>query len=141
MWNSPATRHRSSSRLARPSIAGRSSLERLEERQLLSAAEFELSSLLPANGGDGSKGFVLDGVLAGGKLGMPRLTYEKVGDLNQDGIADLLVAAPGQGNSGASTPPTTGVAYVLFGSAAGFPAELDLNSLDGTNGYTIHDDV
>ena len=53
--------------------ARRMSVERLEERQLLSAAEFELSSLLPANGGDGSKGFVVSGVVDGGKLGNPRL--------------------------------------------------------------------
>ena len=39
-------------------------------RQLLSAAEFELSSLLPANGGDGSKGFVTTGIVDRGVLGI-----------------------------------------------------------------------
>ena len=32
--------------------------ERLEDRRLLAYADFELSSLLPANGGDGTSGFV-----------------------------------------------------------------------------------
>jgi hypothetical protein len=135
VWHSPSPRPRSLPRRTRSPFAGRTSLECLEERQLLSAAEFELSSLLPANGGDGSRGFVVDGTVAGGRLGNPRLIYEKVGDLNQDGIDDLLLAAIGQNSSAA----TASDAYLIFGTAGGFPAELDLNSLHGTNGYVIHD--
>ena len=63
---------------------------RLEERQLLYAAEFELSSLLPANGGDGSKGFVTTGVVDRGRLGSPSQGYHPVGDVNQDGIDDFI---------------------------------------------------
>ena len=88
------SRPRFFSRQPRATRARCTSLELLEDRQLLSTAEFELSSLLPVNGGDGSKGFVVSGSVAGGKLGNPRLIYESVGDLNGDGLDDLLVAAP-----------------------------------------------
>jgi hypothetical protein len=117
------------------------SLERLEKRQLLSYADFELSSLLPANGGDGSKGFVIDGIVAAERLGNPRFTYESVGDVNGDQIDDLLVAAPGVGNGGGTGTPTASDAYIVFGRSEGFPAALDLHSLDGTTGYVIHDAV
>ena len=71
MWHPFSSRTRSTSRRPRNSRARRTSLERLEERTLLSYADFELSSLLPANGGDGSKGFVVSGIVDGGALGHP----------------------------------------------------------------------
>jgi hypothetical protein len=113
------------------------SIDRLEDRQLLSGADFELSSLLPANGGDGSKGFVVDGIVDQGRLGEPRFLYEPIGDLNHDGFDDLLVAAPGSVTT--TSTPNMSNAYLIFGRPGGFPAELDLNSLNGTNGYAIHD--
>jgi prepilin-type N-terminal cleavage/methylation domain-containing protein len=53
-----------------------------------------------------------------------------VGDINGDGIPDLLIAF-----SGVSTCTT---AAVVFGTAAGFPNPLPLNSLNGTNGFLIN---
>ena len=69
MWQSVSSRIRSNPTRNRNTRARRTSLERLEERQLLSVADFELSSLLPANGGDGSKGFVVSGTVEKGMLG------------------------------------------------------------------------
>ena len=141
MWKPFSSRTRSTRQRPRNLRATRTSLEQLEDRQLLSYTDFELSSLLPANGGDGSKGFVVNGSVASGKLGQPRFTYEAVGDINQDGTDDVLLAAPGQGNSGGTSPTTASDAYLIFGRPGGFPAALDLNSLNGTNGYVIHDAV
>lgn len=56
------------------------------------------------------------------------------GDINRDGIADFLVAAP-HANS------NNGIVYAVFGRNAArdgnFPAALDLTQLDGTDGFAI----
>jgi hypothetical protein len=139
MWHPLPSRARSMPRRSRSSHSRRTSLERLEGRRLLSTADFELSSLLSANGGDGSKGFAVSGIVDQGKLGS-QLVYQPVGDVNGDGIDDLLLAAPGQSSSGVA-PPTEAYAYLIFGRSSGFPADLDLHSLDGVTGYVLHDPV
>ena len=81
---------------------------------------------------DGTDGFALLGrahdelgsALAGG------------GDLNGDGIADLVIgAAEGTGGTGADRRSN---AIVVFGSADGFGATLDLAALDGTDGFSLN---
>ncbi|QEH38910.1 FG-GAP repeat protein [Aquisphaera giovannonii] len=139
MWQPFATRPRSLDRRRRVPRRSLVAPERLEERLALSYADFELSSLLPANGGNGSAGFVVDGIVEGGIFGQPRFTYEQVGDVNGDGVDDLLLAAPGLGNTGSSQLPTRSDAYLVFGQSGGFPAAFNLASLDGTTGYAIHD--
>jgi hypothetical protein len=108
--------------------------EALEERRLLAFADFELSSLLPANGGNGSAGFVVNGLMDNSKLGNPGFSSSKpLGDVNGDSIDDFFLAA--DGNSDVTTPSQ---AYIIFGRAgSGFPADLDLTTLNGTNGYAI----
>ena len=125
-----------SSALKRPRrrVTYRPLVDALEARQLLSAAEFALTSLLPANGGDGSNGFVVDGVVDRGIMGYPFPGFHPVGDINQDGIDDFVLAAPGNYTDAS---PIIGHVYLVFGRAEGFPAELDLNTLDGTSGYRI----
>jgi hypothetical protein len=140
MWHPFPSRVQSDPRRPRTRRSRPANLERLEERQLLSAAELDLSSLLPANGGDGSKGFVATGIVDQGKFGTPASCDHPLGDVNGDGIDDLLLAATGQSASGVA-PPTEGYAYLIFGRPGGFPADLDLTSLDGTNGYVLHDPV
>ncbi|MDQ0462607.1 Ca2+-binding RTX toxin-like protein [Caulobacter ginsengisoli] len=56
------------------------------------------------------------------------------GDLNGDGYADFIIGVPGAYGVGNTRP---GAAYVVFGSASGLPANLNLASLDGTNGFRI----
>jgi hypothetical protein len=51
------------------------------------------------------------------------------GDVNGDGFDDLIIGAPSQSGAGA--------AYVVFGKAGGYPAELNLGSLDGNNGFKL----
>ena len=98
MWYKKLSRTRYTPRRSRPACACRTSLERLEDRQLLSAAEFELSSLLPANGGDGSTGFVVDGILANNNLGLVR-SSQAVGDINGDGTDDFFLRPRGARSS------------------------------------------
>ncbi len=80
---------------------------------------------------DGTNGFTMTG------LGVDDFTgfwVAGAGDVNDDGIVDLLVSAPGVDPGGR---PGAGVVYVIFG-ASSFPASVDLSGLDGTNGFTIH---
>lgn len=53
-------------------------------------------------------------------------TSASVGDVNGDGIEDFAIGAPGQSK-----------VYVLFGDANGFPSNIDVNDLDGTNGFVV----
>ena len=56
------------------------------------------------------------------------------GDINGDGIGDLIVGADRADGDGIYD---TGESYVVFGSSAGFAASLDLAALDGTNGFRL----
>ena len=55
------------------------------------------------------------------------------GDVNGDGIDDLIIGAPDADPGGT----TAGESYVVFGTAAGFAASLDLAALDGSNGFRL----
>jgi len=84
---------------------------------------------------DGTDGFVLDGLAAFDRLGYD---VAGAGDINGDGIDDIIVGAP-YAQPGATVD--TGEAYVIYGSMAPFPADFDLTSLDGTNGFRITNDL
>jgi FG-GAP repeat len=100
-------------------------------------AELELADLLAANGGDGTQGFVLNGVADSDQAGQ---TVAGMGDINGDGIDDVLLNAPFADPNGTSS----GQVYVVFGTDTGFPAELELSDLlaanggDGTQGFALN---
>ena len=101
--------------------------EILEDRVLLSAANpFGLEDLLSSNGGTGANGFVIDGETTFGQAGQ---SSHSAGDVNGDGLEDLLVSAP------FPTGSTTGSTYLVFGAIEGTHASFNVGSLDGTNGY------
>ncbi|MEM9385500.1 MAG: integrin alpha [Pseudomonadota bacterium] len=81
-------------------------------------ARFELRSLFPPAGGDGSEGFVIVGASNFDDLSV----VTAAGDVNGDGIGDLVAGASGA-QAGA------GEAYVIYGSQAGFPPLLDIGLL------------
>ncbi|MBX9609200.1 MAG: FG-GAP-like repeat-containing protein [Gammaproteobacteria bacterium] len=89
------------------------------------AAEVELATL------DGARGFRLDGVAAGDASGR---AVSAAGDVNGDGIDDLLVRAPNADTGGAAD---SGAAYIVFGRSGGFAATLSLAALDGSNGLRL----
>ncbi|MDB2437667.1 hypothetical protein N9W89_03045 [Hellea sp.] len=94
-------------------------------------AVFELSSLLAANGGDGSAGFAINGIDAGDFSGA---SVSSAGDVNGDGFDDIIIGAQDAEPNGASS----GESYVVFGQQSGFGASLNLSALNGTNGFVIN---
>ncbi|PWT85096.1 MAG: hypothetical protein C5B56_14550 [Proteobacteria bacterium] len=88
------------------------------------AANFDLSGLT------GTNGFKLSGAAAGDFTGG---SVASAGDVNGDGFADVIVGADGADTSGTNS----GAAYVVFGKASGFAANLDLSSLNGSNGFRL----
>ncbi len=87
-------------------------------------AIIELSDL------DGSNGFQLGGLVADDHGGY---SVSSAGDVNGDGIDDLIIGAPQADLNG----DLSGSVYVVFGSASGFSADFDLSTLDGSNGFRI----
>lgn len=71
---------------------------------------FSLEALQPAQGGDGSEGFVIRGVGAGDETGE---SLAGIGDVNGDGIDDVAVAAPGFDSGNAQT--SDGAVFVIYG--------------------------
>ena len=89
-----------------------------------------LSDLLPENGGDGSQGFVVNGInpFDSDSLGQ---SVSDAGDINGEGMDDFIVSsfvANPNGKSGA------GQSYVIFGNA---PSVLDLNGHQAGLDYEI----
>lgn len=60
----------------------------------------------------------------------PHTAVSSAGDVNGDGVDDVIV--------GSHDASTTGQSYVVFGSTARRLADLTLASLDGSNGFTIY---
>ena len=105
----------------------------LEPRVVPAATNpFELSSLLAANGGTGVTGFSLN---AGAESDFFGWAVQSAGDVNGDGVDDLLIGAllaNPDGRNGA------GATYLVFGTAEGTQASQDLTSLDGTKGFVLN---
>ena len=90
------------------------------------ALELELANL------NGSNGFMLNGINIYDSSG---LSVSKAGDVNGDGVDDLIIGAP-RADPGGRTD--AGQSYVVFGTQAGFPAALELATLNGANGFMLN---
>ncbi len=91
-----------------------------------SSGVLELSAL------DGSNGFVLNGPAF---EDFTCNAASRAGDMNNDGVADLLVGAYRSDVNGYES----GAAYVVFGSAGlGSSGVLELSTLDGSNGFRLN---
>ncbi len=88
--------------------------------------QFDLSTL------DGSNGFVIAGIDASDEAGR---SVQAAGDINNDGFGDLIIGGPFADQPGHAL---AGQSFVVFGASGGFPATLDLSSLDGDNGFAIN---
>jgi hypothetical protein len=76
----------------------------------------------------GANGFSITGTNANDQVGW---SVSGAGDMNGDGLSDVVVGAPG-------VATLKGAAYVVFGSKTAFPATVAVSSLNGTTGFTIN---
>ncbi len=77
-----------------------------------------------------TNGFKMDGESTGGDCGF---TLNALGDVNQDGYTDLMVAAFGY-----TTSTQAGRTYVVFGGPnLGSVGQISLGSLNGVNGFIL----
>src|SRR4028119_2178649 len=90
------------------------------------SAGLDLSAL------NGSNGFAINGIAANDLSGF---SVSSAGDVNGDGIDDLIIGARSADPNGISD---AGQSYVVFGSNSGFGAGLDLSTLNGSNGFAIN---
>ncbi|MCF6300893.1 MAG: integrin alpha, partial [Proteobacteria bacterium] len=81
---------------------------------------------------NGNNGFVIHGENADDQSGG---SVSTAGDVNGDGIDDLIIGAHYADSSGNFF---VGRSYVVFGNTSGLPGMLDLSGLNGSNGFVIH---
>ncbi len=78
---------------------------------------------------DGRNGFVIRGDNFSGR------SVSDAGDVNGDGISDLIIGSPGSDVNGSEF---AGQSYVVFGGQDFSGGTFDLAALDGRNGFVIN---
>ena len=87
---------------------------------------------------DGVNGFVINGINDGDGSGS---SVSSAGDINGDGMDDVIIGAPGADPNGSYAPIqySVGVSYVVFGGRdVGSSGSLILSDLNGVNGFVIN---
>jgi hypothetical protein len=97
-------------------------------------ASIDLSSLM-----NGVNGFMLNGITGADRSGM---SVSSAGDVNDDGIDDILIGAPYAEPLGGTYWLDPGETYVVFGKNTfedgDFAAAIDLADLNGKNGFVLN---
>lgn len=80
---------------------------------------------------DGTNGFVVNGVYPEDRTGA---SVSGTGDINGDGIDDLIIGA---NLAGAKEGDQPGSSYVVFGKTSAFSATMELSELNGIDGFEL----
>jgi uncharacterized protein with PIN domain len=81
---------------------------------------------------DGTNGFVVNGIDAGGYADV---SVSNAGDVNSDGFDDIIIGA---NNANPNGQNFAGASYVVFGKVGKFDASLNVSDLNGTNGFVVN---
>ncbi|MEH2326521.1 MAG: hypothetical protein V7K32_23755 [Nostoc sp.] len=82
---------------------------------------------------NGTNGFIINGIAGNNYSG---ISVSNAGDINNDGIDDLIIGAPNANPNGITQ---AGQSYVVFGGRnLGSGGTLNLSDLNGTNGFIIN---
>ena len=93
----------------------------------------ELSEIV---GEDNSNGFVLNGVSENDRSGV---SVSGAGDVNGDGLDDIIIGASSAEPEGFSDPDNRGASYVVFGKTSGGNVELsDIADNGNDNGFVLN---
>ena len=76
---------------------------------------------------DANSGLVINGTIPG----LTGWAVSDAGDVNGDGVGDVIIGAPLANN-------VTGAAYIVFGSRSGFTSPIDLANLDASRGVVLN---
>jgi hypothetical protein len=96
------------------------------------APSFNVSGL------NGTNGFAINGINPDNYINpdeFPSYSVSSAGDINGDGIDDLIIGSAEADPEGLSR---SGQSYVVFGRSTGFDPSLNLSDLNGTNGFAIN---
>ena len=96
-------------------------------------AEIKIGGLLEQNGGDGSRGFVVNGI---GKHDLSGQVIAAVGDINNDGVDDFAIGA--QHADVDSERKNAGQTYVVYGSTDSSRSELELSTMSASEGFVLN---
>ncbi len=80
---------------------------------------------------NGTTGFVIAGLSPEERAG---IAISSGGDVNGDGIEDIVIGAPG---ATVNNQVNAGKTYVIFGTKKGFPLIVNPAELNGSNGFTV----
>lgn len=81
---------------------------------------------------DGISGFRIVGLNSSDLTGY---SVESAGDVNGDGLDDMIIGAKHANPHGVGA---SGTSYVVFGRVSGFGSSLNLTQLDGSNGFRLN---
>jgi Ca2+-binding RTX toxin-like protein len=84
---------------------------------------------------NGSNGFIINGTNPNEGFAS---AVSKAGDINNDGIDDVMASSPFAAFNQVANAGTT---YVVLGEKGTFPATINLSDINGNNGFVINDNI